>query len=125
MLIASARTKKANKKAAMRSNLQIGDEVVTFGGSIGIIVSIKDDTLVVETGNERSKIRILRKAVESCLTVREEEYAQINSERNLIRILCSKASRPEYAGIKEVWSGVIRMRNNPPKGDSISSAQSD
>ena len=46
---------------------------MTFGGIIGIIVSIKDDTLVIETGNERSKIRILRKAVESCLTVHEEE----------------------------------------------------
>ena len=65
--------KKSKQEAAMRSNLQIGDEIVTFGGIIGIIVSIKDDTLVIETGNERSKIRILRKAVESCLTVHEEE----------------------------------------------------
>ena len=68
--------KKSKQEAAMRSNLQIGDEVVTFGGIIGIIVSIKDDTLVIETGNERSKIRILRKAVESCLTVHEEESAK-------------------------------------------------
>lgn len=68
--------KKANKKPQCSSNLQIGDEVVTFGGIIGIIVSIKDDTLVIETGNERSKIRILRKAVESCLTVHEEESAK-------------------------------------------------
>ncbi len=68
--------KKSKQEAAMRSNLQIGDEIVTFGGIIGIIVSIKDDTLVIETGNERSKIRILRKAVESCLTVHEEEAAK-------------------------------------------------
>ena len=68
--------KKSKQEAAMSSNLQIGDEVVTFGGIIGIIVSIKDDTLVIETGNERSKIRILRKAVESCLTVHEEESAK-------------------------------------------------
>ncbi|MBR2636645.1 MAG: preprotein translocase subunit YajC [Oscillospiraceae bacterium] len=64
--------KKTKEEANMRSNLQIGDEIVTYGGIIGIIVSIKDDTLVIETGNERSKIRILRKAVESCLTVHED-----------------------------------------------------
>ena len=68
--------KKSKQEASMRSNLQIGDEIVTFGGIIGIIVSIKDDTLVIETGNERSKIRILRKAVESCLTVQEEEASK-------------------------------------------------
>ena len=68
--------KKTKQEATMRSNLQIGDEIVTYGGIIGIIVSIKDDTLVIETGNERSKIRILRKAVESCLTVNEEETSK-------------------------------------------------
>ena len=62
--------KKTKQEAAMRSNLQIGDEVVTYGGIIG---SIKDDTLVIETGNERSKIRILRKAVETCLTEHDTE----------------------------------------------------
>lgn len=72
--------KKSKQEAAMRSNLQIGDEIVTFGGIIGIIVSIKDDTLVIETGNERSKIRILRKAVESCLTVHEEEASNYLKE---------------------------------------------
>ena len=65
--------KKTKQEAAMRSNLQIGDEVVTYGGIIGIIVSIKDDTLVIETGNERSKIRILRKAVATCLTEHDTE----------------------------------------------------
>ena len=58
--------KKSKQEAAMRSNLQIGDEIVTFGGIIGIIVSIKDDTLVIETGNERSKIRILQIGRASC-----------------------------------------------------------
>lgn len=67
--------KKTKQEASMRSNLQIGDEIVTFGGIIGIIVSIKDDTMVIETGTERSKIRILRKAVETCLTVHDAESA--------------------------------------------------
>lgn len=40
----------------MRSSLEVGDEVVTAGGIIGRVVIIKDDTIVIETGNDRSKI---------------------------------------------------------------------
>lgn len=74
-LMIRPQSKKTKQDANMRANLQIGDEVVTYGGIVGIIVNIKDDTLVIETGTERSKIRILRKAVESCLTTHEEEVS--------------------------------------------------
>lgn len=74
-LMIRPQSKKTKQEANMRSSLQIGDEIVTYGGIIGIIVNIKDDTLVIETGTERSKIRILRKAVESCLTKHDEELS--------------------------------------------------
>ncbi len=47
----------------MRNNLQVGDEITTIGGIIGKIVSIKEETLMIETGHDRTKIRILRTAV--------------------------------------------------------------
>ena len=47
----------------MRNNLQVGDEITTIGGIIGKIVSIKEETLMIETGHDRTKIRILRSAV--------------------------------------------------------------
>lgn len=56
--------KKQEKEANdMRNNLQVGDEITTIGGIIGKIVSIKDETVLIETSNERNKIRILRSAV--------------------------------------------------------------
>lgn len=58
--------KKRDKETAkMRSELQVGDEIITIGGIIGIIVSVKDDTLVIETGSDRSKVRIARWAIQS------------------------------------------------------------
>ena len=56
----------------MRSKIEVGDEVVTVGGIIGRIVSIKDDTIVVETGSDRSKIRIARWAVQANNTVHDD-----------------------------------------------------
>ena len=47
----------------MRNGLQVGDEITTIGGIIGKIVSMKDETVLIETSNERNKIRILRTAV--------------------------------------------------------------
>ena len=47
----------------MRNNLQVGDEITAIGGIIGKIVSIKEETLMIETGHDRTKIRILKTAV--------------------------------------------------------------
>ena len=47
----------------MRNNLTVGDEITTIGGIIGKIVSIKEETLVLETSHDRTRIRILKTAV--------------------------------------------------------------
>lgn len=56
--------KKAEKEANdMRNNLEVGDEITTIGGIIGRIVSIKEETCVIETSRDGTKIRILKSAV--------------------------------------------------------------
>ena len=56
----------------MRNNLQVGDEITTIGGIIGKIVSIKEETVMIETGRDGTKIRILRSAVR-CVDVHAED----------------------------------------------------
>ena len=56
--------KKQEKETnAMRNSLQVGDEITTIGGIIGKIVSIKEETIMIETGHDRTKIRLLKSAV--------------------------------------------------------------
>ena len=57
--------KQEKKDAAMRSSLEIGDQVTTSGGIIGRVVAIKDDTFVLETGADRVKIRFTTNAISS------------------------------------------------------------
>ena len=64
--------KKDKEDRAMRENLEIGDEIVTMGGIIGLVVSVKEDTVVIETGSDRSKIRIIKSAVAQNLTAKEK-----------------------------------------------------
>ena len=68
------RPQKKQEKAVndMRNNLQVGDEITTIGGIIGKIVSIKEETITIETSHDRTKIRFLKSAVR-CVDVRAED----------------------------------------------------
>lgn len=67
--------KKDKEDRKMRENLDIGDEIVTAGGIIGIVVSIKEDTIVIETGSDRSKVRIAKWAVAQNISAKERSSA--------------------------------------------------
>ena len=47
----------------MRNNLSVGDEITTIGGIIGKIVSIKDDTITFETGEDRVRMQVAKWAI--------------------------------------------------------------
>ena len=74
-LLIRPQQKKDKEDRAMRENLEIGDEIVTIGGIVGLVVSIKEDTVVIETGSDRSKIRILKSAVAQNISAKEKADA--------------------------------------------------
>lgn len=71
LLLIRPQRKKEKETQKMRSNVQVGDEVTTIGGIMGRVVTIKDDTLVIETGADRSKIRIKKWAVQTNETIHD------------------------------------------------------
>ena len=72
-LLIRPQRKKDKEQQQMRNNLEVGDEVVTIGGIIGMVVSLKEDNVVIETAGERNKIRIKRWAIQSNETVHDAE----------------------------------------------------
>ncbi len=73
--------KQEKKDAEMRNALAVGDEVTTIGGIIGKVVSIKDETFVLETTKDKTKIRFLRAAIRS-VDVRAADLAAQIIEAN-------------------------------------------
>lgn len=57
--------KKQKAEEKMRSEIQVGDDVTTIGGIVGRVVTIKEDSLIIETGSDRAKMRIKRWAIAS------------------------------------------------------------
>lgn len=64
--------KKDKETQKMRNNIQVGDEIITIGGIIGIVISLKEDNVVIETAGERNKIRIKRWAIQTNETVHDD-----------------------------------------------------
>ncbi len=64
-------SKQKKKEDEMRSNIEVGDTIVTIGGIVGRVVSVKDEDLVIETGADRNKMKIKKWAVGSNETPHE------------------------------------------------------
>ena len=55
--------KKKKQLQQMRSTLKVGDQITTIGGMVGKVVSIKDDMITFETGEDRDRIQVMRWAI--------------------------------------------------------------
>jgi preprotein translocase subunit YajC len=66
--------KKKKKEEEMRKNAEVGDEITTIGGIVGKIVAVKEesDSIIVETGSDRSRIRVKRWAIGSVDTIHDD-----------------------------------------------------
>ena len=71
--------KQERETAEMRNSISVGDEIITIGGIIGTVIIIKDDKMMIETGNDRTKLTILKSAVRTVL--RDDEPATDSGEK--------------------------------------------
>lgn len=68
--------KKQKEEKKMRENLQVGDEIVTIGGIHGRVISLKEETMVIESLSDHSKMTIARWALQSNNTVHDDVPAK-------------------------------------------------
>lgn len=85
--------KRQKEEQEMRDSIQIGDEIVTIGGIMGRVVTVKDDSIVIETGTDRTKIKFLKSAIQTNQTANDrmaaekkaaEDAKKAQSEKNAI-----------------------------------------
>ena len=81
--------KQEQAAAQMRDNLVVGDEITTIGGIIGKIVSIKEETILVETGRDKTRIRFLKTAVRNV-----DVHAEDSRERLAAKKQETEAAKP-------------------------------
>ncbi len=64
--------KKQKEEKQMRENLQVGDEVLTIGGIYGRVISLKEESMVIESKSDHSKLTVARWALQQNLTVHDD-----------------------------------------------------
>ena len=57
--------KRKKEAEQMRSAVKTGDEIITIGGIIGTVVSVKDDKFVMETSADQVRIELAKWAISS------------------------------------------------------------
>lgn len=71
-LIIRPEKKRSKKMQEMLNNLEVADEVVTTGGIVGRVLRVTDDTVLIETGSDRTKIRVLKSSIAENRTVHDD-----------------------------------------------------
>ena len=79
MYFVMIRPENKRKKQAeeMRSNLKKGDQITTIGGIVGKIVMINEETIVIETSDDRVRMEINKWAV----SVNNTQQAAVEAEK--------------------------------------------
>lgn len=78
--------KKKDKEAkAMQSSLQVGDEIVTIGGIVGLVVQVNEDNIVIETTGNRNKIRLKNWAVQEKRAGKKKKKDSDDSDQGMLK----------------------------------------
>ena len=73
--------KRQKEEQEMRSSLEIGDEIITIGGIVGKVVTIREEDIIIETGADRTKMKIQRWAINTNVTKTEQHKKEVEAAR--------------------------------------------
>lgn len=73
--------KREKQEQEMRNSLEIGDEIITIGGIVGKVVTIREEDIVIETGADRTKMKIQRWAINSNKTKMDQHKKEVEAAR--------------------------------------------
>ena len=65
--------KRKKKYAALLNNLKVNDEVMTKGGIMGKIINIQDDYIILESGPDRTRIKLSKSGIGTVVNIDNAE----------------------------------------------------
>lgn len=67
-LLIRPQKKRQKEEQQLRDSINVGDEIVTIGGICGRVVSVKEDSMIIETGSDKNKMRVMKWSVQQNLS---------------------------------------------------------
>lgn len=75
-LIIRPENKKKKEKESMLSAISLGDELTTIGGITGKVVQVTEETITIETGEDRVRLQLKKWSVSTTKKMEEAEAAK-------------------------------------------------
>jgi len=63
LLLIRPQKKKEKQIEEMRNSIKEGDEILTIGGIYGKVLNVKDETLTIEVGADKTRLKIAKWAI--------------------------------------------------------------
>lgn len=79
------RPQKKRQKAEeeLRNSIEIGDDITTIGGIVGRVIAVKEDdeTVVIETGSDKTRMRFKKWAIASVDTPEKQPKKEVKADK--------------------------------------------
>lgn len=89
--------KRQKEEQEMRNSLEIGDEIITIGGIVGRVVTIREEDIIIETGADRTKMKIQRWAVNTNKTKVEQHRKEVEAAKEAAKSKKEKKAKEKEA----------------------------
>jgi preprotein translocase subunit YajC len=89
--------KRQKEEQEMRASLEIGDEIITIGGIVGKVVTIREEDIVIETGADRTKMKVQRWAINTNVTKTEQHKKEVEAAREAAKDKKAKKNNKEIS----------------------------
>ena len=73
--------KRKKEAEQMRNSVKTGDKIVTIGGITGVVVDVKENKIVLETGADQVRIEFVKWAISTNETAAEAAKAQAKKDQ--------------------------------------------
>ncbi|UZW16304.1 preprotein translocase subunit YajC [Clostridium pasteurianum] len=73
MMIFLPERKRKKKFNDLISSIKVNDEVVTTGGIIGKITNIQDDYVIIQSGPDKARLKVLKRAINAIVSSKSKE----------------------------------------------------
>ena len=128
-LLIRPQKKREKQVNEMRSNVRVGDEIITIGGICGKVVKTKDESLVIQVGADKVKFEIMRwsvsKVVENAKPTKKVSVSTVGKveeeespKKAMPRRLKKKAAAEEEAPAEEDKKPEEKAAEEPPKEET-------
>ena len=80
-MIIRPENKRKKEAEAMRNNLKTGDKITTIGGITGVVVNVKDNHFVIESGADQVRIEFAKWALATNDSANERAAEEARRQR--------------------------------------------